>query len=710
MASLLTLEKSPVESDNDCTEARDLETPNENFLDVSVSRDQLIETLTEDDCEKPPLDVAAVAAADGQELKTANATLRIPKGSLDKETYIRIAESHHPVVPDLDQAGLVSGVDFVISPLISLTPASLFLRCRVVLRVRNLFAPYPLDSAAGVAVVLIKKNGINDKNATDGWESAADSRLYTSISWRYCETWVEVETKVLGDFIILLLFGSPLPPILSFIRLERFPVQFSFILHRDRRRFGSVDEEGVNITLLASTDPNNCGQLNEYKQQTDSCVVFGPFPSLFPLCHQFPFEFFLLHCDAGAKDSINVDKCRSHTTGQQRTVFVPDSPSMPIFVDVICISSSHPLPAKRQVPICDFIEITDASLRKGLSLIENHPTIPNTVTNKQESKAAQSISTSTNGAVIRNLASKRKSVGFLAGKESKKGCPPIFGQGFRLGSRHFLTHWSAIDAAYHHFPLQVEEGVDTGVLSSPSPSQSSLQDTKHHSTSTTPVSASHPTEWEILFEALQRNIRVWFGDPPSQMVKESREGKDVFGISGLLAWDVSFTLNWVLLELSGSEKRFPPSLESLVNPSVIKEGAIFFCGKVIGNDQSTQVKMSGLKIDSVDEAVIQPMKKGKREENLRKIIENRGHVMANEDKSLVRNPLVSIVESKGKLALPGSPGFDPSCRLSFFYLKGFGRLETAVPMATVKETMNHQAEGNQARKATIGAVLPINWN
>jgi len=120
--------------------------------------------------------------------------------------------------------------------------------------------------------------------------------------------------------------------------------------------------------------------------------------------------------------------------------------------------------------------------------------------------------------------------------------------------------------------------------------------------------------------------------------------------------------------------------------------------------------MSGLKIDSVDEAVIQPMKKGKREEILRKIIENRGHVMANEDKSLVRNPLVSIVESKGKLALPGSPGFDPSCRLSFFYLKGFGRLETAVPMATVKETMNHQAEGNQARKATIGAVLPINWN
>ena len=77
------------------------------------------------------------------------------------------------------QAGLVEGVDFLLSPLISIAPSSSFLRRSVHLRVKNLFPPYPLDATSAKAYLLLNKSGNNDKNATDGWESVADSRLYT---------------------------------------------------------------------------------------------------------------------------------------------------------------------------------------------------------------------------------------------------------------------------------------------------------------------------------------------------------------------------------------------------------------------------------------------------------------------------------------------------------------------------------------------------
>ena len=44
---------------------------------------------------------------------------------------------------------------------------------------RNLFPPYPLDACPAKAFLLVNKAGNNDKNATDGWENVADSRLYT---------------------------------------------------------------------------------------------------------------------------------------------------------------------------------------------------------------------------------------------------------------------------------------------------------------------------------------------------------------------------------------------------------------------------------------------------------------------------------------------------------------------------------------------------
>jgi hypothetical protein len=45
----------------------------------------------------------------------------------------------------------------------------------------------------------------------------------------------------------------------------------------------------------------------------------------------------------------------------------------------------------------------------------------------------------------------------------------------------------------------------------------------------------------------------------------------------------------------------------------------------------------------------------------------------------------------------GSPGFDADGKLSMMYLKGFGKLETATPMAAIKESMAAQAKTNASR-------------
>ena len=58
-------------------------------------------------------------------------------------------------------------------------------------------------------------------------------------------------------------------------------------------------------------------------------------------------------------------------------------------------------------------------------------------------------------------------------------------------------------------------------------------------------------------------------------------------------------LRWVVLELHGSEKRFPPSLEQHVNVSAVKTGSVFFCGCPTG------VKVQGSKNEEWDEATIQ---------------------------------------------------------------------------------------------------------
>ena len=63
--------------------------------------------------------------------------------------------------------------------MISIAPSSTFLRRSVHLKVRNLFPPYPLDATPATVLLLLNKTGNNDKNATDGWENVADSRLYT---------------------------------------------------------------------------------------------------------------------------------------------------------------------------------------------------------------------------------------------------------------------------------------------------------------------------------------------------------------------------------------------------------------------------------------------------------------------------------------------------------------------------------------------------
>ena len=101
-----------------------------------------------------------------------------------------------------------------------------------------------------------------------------------SISWRYRETCVEIETKYFGDFLVLVLFSSPLPLLLNFVRLETFQVFFAVVLtrHRQERKKGKGarvaeeeerDEEGVVMTLIVTTDPNKCTHLEDYRKYKD---------------------------------------------------------------------------------------------------------------------------------------------------------------------------------------------------------------------------------------------------------------------------------------------------------------------------------------------------------------------------------------------------------------------------------------------------------
>ena len=105
------------------------------------------------------------------------------------------------------------------------------------------------------------------------------SRL--SISWRLVETRVEIETKVFGDFLLLILFSSPLPLLLNFVRQDTFTVYFSILLTRERRKVALVEvgggggergdgyEEGVLMTLIATADPGKCAQLEEYRSMRE---------------------------------------------------------------------------------------------------------------------------------------------------------------------------------------------------------------------------------------------------------------------------------------------------------------------------------------------------------------------------------------------------------------------------------------------------------
>ena len=58
----------------------------------------------------------------------------------------------------------------------------------------------------------------------------------------------------------------------------------------------------------------------------------------------------------------------------------------------------------------------------------------------------------------------------------------------------------------------------------------------------------------------------------------------------------------------------------------------------------------------------QSMKKRQREDVLRKVVENRGQVLSNDDKQLVRNPAVTIIQTQNKICLPGKLyGWNSDC-------------------------------------------------
>ena len=92
---------------------------------------------------------------------------------------------------------------------------------------------------------------------------------------------MEVETKFFGDFHVVVLFSTPLPLLLSYVRLESFHVYFAVVLtrHKGRKRnkeasVGGEEEEGVLMTLVVSTDPGRCAQLEEFRQNRDRFLTF----------------------------------------------------------------------------------------------------------------------------------------------------------------------------------------------------------------------------------------------------------------------------------------------------------------------------------------------------------------------------------------------------------------------------------------------------
>ena len=118
--------------------------------------------------------------------------------------------------------------------------------------------------------------------------------------------------------------------------------------------------------------------------------------------------------------------------------------------------------------------------------------------------------------------------------------PSVFGVGIRLGPRHLLTHWSAVDAAYRHY-----RSSSSASFSAPSTPTSGIAESEDESSS---------TDWEILQSVLQSHLRVSFGEVGGHggVGKGGQGGagaaarklpeKELVGIAGIVAWDVTFTL------------------------------------------------------------------------------------------------------------------------------------------------------------------------
>ena len=124
--------------------------------------------------------------------------------------------------------------------------------------------------------------------------------------------------------------------------------------------------------------------------------------------------------------------------------------------------------------------------------------------------------------------------------------PPVFGVGVRLGPRHFLTHWSAIDAAYRFF--RSSSGAST--LDAASSSENGGG------------GGADATDWEVLQSTLQRCVRISFGEVPTSgmekgggrlgqaaaakatkfRVADKKSEKELIGITGVVVWDITFTI------------------------------------------------------------------------------------------------------------------------------------------------------------------------
>ena len=122
--------------------------------------------------------------------------------------------------------------------------------------------------------------------------------------------------------------------------------------------------------------------------------------------------------------------------------------------------------------------------------------------------------------------------------------PPVFGVGVRLGPRHFLTHWSAVDAAYRFF--RSSSGASTSDAASSSENGG----------------GADATDWEVLQSTLQRCVRISFGEVPTSgmekgggrlgqaaaakatkfRVADKKSEKELISITGVVVWDITFTI------------------------------------------------------------------------------------------------------------------------------------------------------------------------